>query len=163
MKKITLIRHAKSSWKHNVSDRERPLKSRGYNDAALISEALKENNFTSEAYFSSPAQRALTTAELILSDLGIDVSTIEIREELYDFNGDQVIRFIKALPESLNSIVVFGHNNALTNISNTFGNMVIDNLPTCGVIILSFKSETWNSIQRGTTEFFMTPKQLKNE
>ena len=41
MKELILIRHAKSSWKYNVIDHERPLTDRGLEDAMLVSNYLK--------------------------------------------------------------------------------------------------------------------------
>ncbi|WP_375234981.1 histidine phosphatase family protein, partial [Winogradskyella sp.] len=54
-KKLILIRHAKSSWKYDVSDIDRPLKKRGVTDASIISKAFKEKEYTVNKIYSSPA------------------------------------------------------------------------------------------------------------
>ena len=64
MKKLILIRHAKSSWKHNVTDLERPLSNRGYNDANLMSGILNNFSIDIDAIFSSNSKRTLETAGL---------------------------------------------------------------------------------------------------
>ena len=69
MKKLTLIRHGKSSWNYDVSDRDRPLLERGINDAYLVASALKEP--VVDAVFSSPANRALHTCNIFLRVLNI--------------------------------------------------------------------------------------------
>ena len=63
MKKLTLVRHAKSSWKHNVIDFERPLKTRGENDAVLVANYIKDKLEKPDVIWSSDANRALSTAK----------------------------------------------------------------------------------------------------
>ena len=60
MKTWVMVRHAKSSWEFNVSDRERPLATRGIHDAALVAKELNTYNFHFDKVFSSPAKRAFT-------------------------------------------------------------------------------------------------------
>ena len=72
MKKLILIRHAKSSWKHNVIDHERPLNERGQKDAELISNHLKGKSLIFDLILSSDAMREKTTASIIISNLNID-------------------------------------------------------------------------------------------
>ena len=55
MKELIFVRHGKSSWKYDVGDRERPLKSRGISDAKLVSQVFKNQNVGIDAIFSSPA------------------------------------------------------------------------------------------------------------
>jgi phosphohistidine phosphatase len=57
--------------------------------------------------------------------------------------------------------MVFGHNNAFTNVVNHWGNKTIDNVPTTGLVQLSFKTDSWASVDGGTTESVIFPKQLK--
>ncbi len=161
MKTITLIRHGKSSWEFDVSDDERPLKTRGIRDTQLVAESYKTFNFVPEAIFSSPANRALSTCKIFLNVLNIDMSNIQIVEELYDFSGDMVINFIKSLPDHYNNVMIFGHNHAFTSISNIFGDNFIDNLPTAGLVRLSFSTDTWRSVDKGRTEMIIFPRDLK--
>ena len=87
MKQLVLVRHAKSSWKHDVNDAERPLNKRGFRDAALVSESFKNTVFYPEIIFSSFANRALCTCEIFIKTLNFDKSRLYIKEELYDFGG----------------------------------------------------------------------------
>ena len=161
MKTITLIRHGKSSWEFDVSDDQRPLKTRGVKDSKLVAEYYKTFNFVPDAIFSSPANRALSTCKIFMSVLDIDMSNIQIVDELYDFSGHKVINFMKSLPEDYNNVMIFGHNHAFTSISNIFGDNFIDNLPTAGLVRLSFSSNTWRSVEKGKTELIIFPRDLK--
>ena len=161
MKKVILIRHGKSSWEHDLTDRERPLKARGINDSELISRELCGKSSIPKAVFSSPANRALSTCKIFLKLLKISENEITVVEDLYDFEGQNVINFIKNLPNDLHEVMIFGHNHAFTSISNIFGDTYIDNLPTSGLVKLNFEIDDWKDLKQGTTEFIIFPKELK--
>jgi len=58
-------------------------------------------------------------------------------------------------------LIIFGHNAAITNFVNKFGDIKIDNVPTCGFVSLQFKSGYWEKIQKGETKKIIIPKDLK--
>ncbi|REG87989.1 SixA phosphatase family protein [Winogradskyella sediminis] len=161
MKEILLIRHGKSSWKYDVPDYDRPLKDRGREDSNLVAKALAMKEDISHVVFSSPAKRALSTCKIFTNSLGISEDNITIVEDLYDFDGRNVINFMKSLPNELNKVMIFGHNHAFTSISNIFGDTFIDNLPTSGLVKLIFNIEDWKDLEKGRTEFIIIPKDLK--
>ena len=160
MKTIILVRHGKSSWNEQVTDRERPLKIRGVNDAKRVACQFLKQSSVPKAIFSSPAKRALSTCEIFTNSYNISEESITIVEELYDFGGQNVINFIKNLPNELDEVMIFGHNHAFTSISNIFGNTFIDNLPTSGLVKLNFEINHWKDLKKGTTEFIIIPKEL---
>ena len=161
MKTIILVRHGKSSWEFNVSDRERPLKTRGLRDARLVSKHyLKDNNFPKEI-FSSPAKRAHETCKIFLKMSDLDENNVTIIEDLYDFSGRSVVEFLKKLDDSIDSVMIFGHNHAFTSISNIFGDRFIENLPTSGLVKIRFDVDNWASIKNGKTEMIIIPKELR--
>ncbi|MEZ4856136.1 MAG: phosphoglycerate mutase family protein [Gelidibacter sp.] len=96
MKTLVLIRHAKSSWSHGLQDVDRPLSDRGFNDANLLSNEFKTLNFIPDSVFSSPANRALTTCAIFLWKLcKYQNATLQISNQLYDFEGRKVLDFIR--------------------------------------------------------------------
>ena len=161
MKTIVLVRHGKSSWNEQVTDRERPLKIRGVNDAKHVANQFFNQSNVPKAIFSSPANRALSTCKIFTNSLNISEESIIIVEDLYDFGGQNVINFIKNLPNELDDVMIFGHNHAFTSISNIFGDTFIDNLPTSGLVKLNFEIDDWQDLKKGTTEFIIIPKELK--
>lgn len=161
MKKLIIIRHGKSSWEHDVTDRNRPLKTRGKNDSRLVVRELYRKGDVPCKLFSSPANRALSTCKIFTAFLEISESEIIISEDLYDFDGKNVINFIKNLPNEYEKVMIFGHNHALTSISNIFGDTFIDNLPTSGLVKLTFDIDDWKDLKQGTTEFIIIPKDLR--
>ena len=161
MKTIVLIRHGKSSWEYDVSDKERPLKKRGISDATIISKSFANLQFIPDLVVSSPANRALSTCKIFLQNLNISDKVLKISDEIYDFGGQDVIDFIRSLDDNYASVMLFGHNHAFTAIANLFGDQYIDNLPTSGLVMMTFNANTWKEIDSGKTEHLLFPRMFK--
>ncbi|MFG6687845.1 SixA phosphatase family protein [Mariniflexile sp. HNIBRBA6329] len=161
MKKLTLVRHAKSSWEHNVIDHERPLNERGFIDAQNLSTYLRMSDLKIDAVMSSDATRAKTTAGIFLDNLKIDASLMQLNHDLYDFSGNNLTSVIKACSDKVNNLMVFGHNHAITAFVNTFGSKFIDNVPTCGVVTIEFDIDNWNDLNKGKTINTLFPRDFK--
>ncbi|MBQ4819227.1 histidine phosphatase family protein [Aquimarina sp. MMG016] len=161
MKTLYLIRHAKSSWEFDLPDDKRPLNNRGLNDAELIGEHLKTLIKPIDKVLCSPAERAYSTAKIILSHLEIDDSVFSLEPDLYDFGGHKVIEVIKNCDDDVDTLMIFGHNHAFTSIANLFGSESIDNLPTAGVVCIEFKENNWKDITVGKNLLTIFPKSLK--
>ncbi|TBN13198.1 SixA phosphatase family protein [Hyunsoonleella pacifica] len=161
MKKLILIRHAKSSWEFDVIDHERPLKTRGINDANLVATELKSHNIIPDKVLISDAMRTKLTAQIILPVLNIPESKVSFDYKLYDFSGKDLVDVIKSCGNSVETLMVFGHNHAITAFVNTYGDKFIDNVPTCGVVIIEFEESEWSKISTGKTTYTLFPRNLK--
>jgi len=161
MKTLYIIRHAKSSWEFNLEDHKRPLNNRGLNDANLVGIKLKELVKSIDKVYSSDAERAKITANIVLEQMGIEEEFLSLEPKLYDFNGHHVIEVIKACDNAVNTLMIFGHNHAFTSIANLYGSTIIDNLPTAGVVGIQFDTNNWNEIEVGKTVLTIFPKQLR--
>lgn len=161
MKKLILVRHAKSSWEHDVIDHERPLKKRGFDDAILVSNQLKTNFSSVDLALSSDAVRAKTTANIFVDTLNIDRNIFQLNHELYDFSGMDLVNVIKNCDNSVKSLMIFGHNHAITGFSNTYGDTYIDNVPTSGVVIFEFDIDNWIDLKPGKTLRTLFPRDFK--
>ncbi len=161
MKTLYLVRHAKSSWKHDVDDHKRPLKKRGQRDAHLVSEKVKAEIVPPQKIVTSDATRALSTAHFFKEALDVPESNFEMEHELYDFSGQNVMRIIKSLDDSLDTVMIVGHNHAFTSIVNMLGDRYIENVPTCGFVMLQFDEDHWKDITTGRTVKTIFPRDLK--
>ncbi|GGZ70662.1 SixA phosphatase family protein [Algibacter mikhailovii] len=161
MKRLILIRHAKSSWNFDVIDHQRPLNKRGLNDADLVSTYLVESNPKIDILLCSDAQRTRLTADFFISKLSIDSDQIVFNHDLYDFDGRSLENVIKNCDPSTNNLMVFGHNHAITFFVNKFGNKYVENVPTCGVVIINFDISDWSDLTKGETIQIIFPKQIK--
>ncbi len=161
MKQLILVRHGKSSWEYPVNDKDRPLMERGIKDGHLVAGAFRKKGIMPDAVFSSPAIRALHTCMVFLRNLNLPFDQFQLAEGLYDFSGDDVLQFIGNLDDSLNTVMVFGHNHAFTHLANSLGNQYIDNVPTSGLVHLKFEINEWNALGKGSTVNTVFPKYLK--
>ena len=160
MKTAILVRHGKSSWEYNVSDRDRPLMERGIKDVNKVAKEFSSNSIHIDAAYSSPANRALHTAMIFLRTINFPFTKFELSNELYDFSGEDVYRFLKGLNNDQDTVIIFGHNEAFTHIANSLGNMYIDNVPTSGLVQLKFDTNDWSAVTKGITAQTLFPKQL---
>ena len=162
MKRIIFVRHAKSSWEHEVNDEKRPLKKRGITDAVLVSKDFVNSNIRPEIVFSSPAKRAFETCKIFVRNLNIIEENVRINDALYDFGGQNVVQFIKLMANNYKTVMIFGHNHALTSIVNTYGTTYVDNLPTSGLVVIDFDIENWSDLNQGKTVKTIFPRDLKD-
>ena len=161
MKRLYLIRHAKSSWKHQVSDQFRPLKRRGLTDVSLIAEHTKTLFEMPDAILCSPSKRTTQTANVFQNKWLIDNSLIQLKEELYDFSGSNLIKTIRECDDTINNLMIFAHNFAVTDFVNTFGTLDVNSVPTCGFVVIDFEISSWRNLKKGQTVYKLFPKDLK--
>ena len=161
-KTLYLVRHAKSSWKNpELSDSERPLNKRGKHDAPLIGRFLKQKNEIPELLVSSPAKRALKTAELFAEELHIKKKIIP-EESLYMTGINDFISVIENIDDSVNSIMLFSHNPGITGFANYITGSDVENIPTAGTARIDFNINRWKDFRKtkGELKFFISPKNL---
>lgn len=161
MKKLFLIRHAKSSWNQPLHDKDRPLSKRGVADATLMAVKLRAYLPDSFVIFSSHATRALETAKIFAHEYHYSKDLIVIKEALYTFDVHELTQVIKSVDDRFDNILVFCHNQAVTDFVNDFGNVFVDNIVTCGFVSMEFEQENWNSIAAGKVNKIVFPKDFK--
>lgn len=161
MKNLILIRHAKSSWDTPLRDIDRPLDQRGVQDAHLVS--LNIFNFLPQTFviWSSIAKRASDTAIIFAQNILYPIESIIYKKELYTFDENQLEKTIKAIDDSYDSVIIFGHNAAITNFVNKFGDIFVDNVPTTGFVSLEFDTDYWKQIKKNKTKQIISPKDFK--
>ncbi len=161
MKNLILIRHAKSSWEAPLKDFDRPLMKRGILDAHDVSSNISK--FLPKTYiiWSSTAARALETALIFAQNISYPIESIVYKDDLYTFDEKQLENVIKSCDNSLESVILFGHNEAITNFVNKFGDVFIENVPTSGFVSLQFDTESWDQLNKGKTHKTIFPKDLK--
>lgn len=144
MKKIVLFRHGKTEAHHSSGDFFRELTHRGFEQVPLMSKKLAETGLISDAIFTSPASRAIQTADMIASTFGIDKHKIIIEKSLYLCDAPHLLSFVRNLPEQFESVVIVGHNNGLTDFINMYSEIRLDNLPTSGYAMLVHEGLLWS-------------------
>jgi len=162
MKTIYLIRHAKSDWGAYVDDFDRPLNDRGKRDAPVMARRLKLRNVDIDAFVSSPAKRALKTAKIFAAEFSLQHEQIVQIPELYMAPAATFYSVLESLDNSLSSVLIFSHNNGITEFANSLGIARIDNMPTCSVFAFTVEAESWVQIRTALKQFvfFDYPKNV---
>lgn len=159
MKKIVLVRHAKSCWKdESLSDFLRPLSKRGRKNAPFMAGVLRQKGVLPDIIVSSPACRAKETVELLASHLGF-VNPIAFEERLYEATGEEIERVIKSIDEKYESAFVVGHNPGMNEFASRFVAFE-QNIVTCGIVEIAFACERFCDISPENAVFvaFEYPK-----
>ncbi len=146
---LTIVRHGKSDWEYDsLTDYDRPLKLRGYNDAYKMALRLKKAGSPPEKIYTSPANRALYTAVIFSRVFFEAFDLIRIKEEIYLGSYRTLMDEIKNCPDNCNHLAIFAHNPGVTNLANQFVDEPIYNIPTSGWVRFEFNIEKWQDIAR---------------
>lgn len=161
MRRIILLRHAKSSWDdHRLSDAARPLNKRGLRDAPEMGRRFKNRGIRPAAILSSNATRAITTARLVAGEIGFPAESIRELPDLYLASPRTIVALLARVAENYNDLVLVGHNPGLSELADRISDARIDNLPTCGAFAASFDCGSWADIlsRPGTMDWYDYPK-----
>ncbi len=163
MKKLYLVRHAKSSWSEpSLSDRQRPLNGRGKKNAPDMACRFVETNTAVDLIVSSPANRAKTTATHLADAMDYPPEKIQTWDELY-FNGiSSQLELIQTMDSSIRSLMLVGHNPDMTSLLNALCGYQVSNMPTCAIASIEFAGE-WFEVawENGALTDYDYPKRVK--
>lgn len=161
MKRLFLIRHAKSSWSQpGLDDVDRPLNKRGQNDAPVMATRLGAKGIHPELIVSSPAKRAKKTARFMADGTGYDRDKIRYIEDLYLGSLDVHLKVLDSLFETTDTLFLVGHNDTLTRLAEYLSGKSLGNIPTCGIVALEYPEDFgFTTIAgMGNLLFFWFPK-----
>ncbi|WP_292889317.1 histidine phosphatase family protein [Nonlabens sp.] len=161
MKRLIVIRHGKSTWELQVRDHDRVLTQQGIDDAHSIGNALNDLDLTPDQIWTSTAARALQTATLVSEYIDYRLTKLQLKRELYTFSGNDLMDVIATAEDTIATLVICSHNQGITDLVNDWGSIRFDNVPTTGVVVIDFDSNSWSSLGKGTTKFHLFPKLLK--
>jgi phosphohistidine phosphatase len=149
MKRLILLRHAKSSWSEDrLPDSERPLSGRGERDAPRMGARLREHSPRPDLVLSSPALRARSTAKLVARALGYPDDGIRLDARLYLATPTEILAVVAEQTDTLDSVLVVGHNPGLTELTNLLlPELELANLATAGTVIVDCATERWANIR----------------
>ena len=163
--RLTLLRHAKSSWSNpGLPDHDRPLSKRGKRDAPMMGARLAARGARPSAILSSTARRALTTARRVAEALGFPLDEVRSSRSLYFAGTREILQFITEQPAEWPEIIVVGHNPGFTDLSNLLlPELRLDNLPTAGFVAMDFPVRDWSEITqvRASLLYWDYPKSLQ--
>lgn len=148
MKELILVRHAKSDWANeSVKDIDRHLNDRGYADAYQLSQWYKSEFSLPDLMVSSPATRAMNTAYIFARTFRMPEAQIMVHGDLYESTLQEYLKVISGIDKKISRLMMFGHNPAITNLTNELNkDLMFENVPTCGIIKIGFPYDSWKEV-----------------
>ncbi len=164
-RRLTLCRHAKSDWNdRTLSDFERPLNARGLRDAPTMARrflaGLDREPTMRLQLVSSPALRALTTAQIFAETLGIANREIKLEPRIYEAMPGTLLEIVRGFDPTQHHVLMFGHNPGFSDFARLLADCPFSELPTCAAAHLRFNG-SWRDLNPGDAELlrYNFPKQ----
>jgi phosphohistidine phosphatase len=162
MKRLILLRHAKSSWDHDgLADHDRPLAKRGLRDAPHMGKRLAQHGIAPKLLLTSSAVRARTTAELVIEALGRPDVEIRIEPAIYLASPGQLLDAVASQDDDVGELILVGHNPGMTQLANMLlPEFPLPNLPTAGTVGVDCDCASWSIFDTGPfrLRFYDFPK-----
>ncbi|HZP09905.1 histidine phosphatase family protein [Methyloceanibacter sp.] len=168
---LVLLRHAKSSWNNpTLPDQDRPLATRGANDAPLMGRAMAERGIDPDLVLCSSARRTRDTLALVLPELKVEPEVV-YRDELYHPSPMEMLGLLHEVPASASRLLMVGHNpelqafalNLVGSGPKHYRDRMREKYPTAGLAVINFPSGSWKGVDlgSGTLNLFLSPKELR--
>ena len=168
MKRLYLLRHAKSSWKdRSLADRDRPLAGRGRRAAKAMAAHLEAEGIRPELVLCSPARRTRETLERVQAAFGDEVEVL-FEEALYGATEAGLLARLRVLPREVDSAMVIGHNPGLWKLAVALSSegaelaRMREKYPTAALATIDLPADGWSALERSGGELvaFVRPRDL---
>lgn len=155
MKKLLLVRHAKSSWDDiSQKDFDRTLNDRGHRDAPGMAKRLLKDDVSLDVLISSTAVRALTTAEYFAEAFDIKKKNIIHEPSLYLAEAKVFFEIISKIDDDNKTVAIFSHNPGITEFANQLCNTRVDDMPTCAIFAVKADIKSWKAFAEAEKKFW---------
>jgi phosphohistidine phosphatase len=171
MRRLLLLRHAKSSWSEpGASDHARPLNRRGQEAAPRIGAYLSRHKLVPDVVLCSTAKRTRETWDLVAAAMRAGPAANYV-ERLYDAGLRTLVDIFREADPAAKSVLVVGHNPGLQEVATDLiaaGDLddrerLREKLPTGGLVVIDFAIADWSSLhtRSGRLERFVVPRMLE--
>lgn len=164
MKRLHLLRHAKSSWEdESLPDRERPLAPRGLRASKRMARHIADAGLGLELVVSSPARRARQTLDPLLELLEPE---LRIEPRVYGAGVAELLALVRELPKEVDRVLLVGHNPGLHDFAESLAAEGEDRLagkyPTGALASFELDIESWADaeLRRARLVAFVRPRDL---
>lgn len=169
MRRLMLLRHAKSARPEGVRDFDRPLAPRGLKAAARVGAYLADEQLVPDFAYVSPARRARETWDLVRPHLG-DVSE-RSEPRLYEAAADQLLAIVREIGREIGTLLIIGHNPGLEDLARLLVRsgkrdarvQLKQKYPTAALAVIDCTIGNWRETapRSGRLARFITPRSLE--
>jgi len=166
-RRLYLLRHAKSSWKHpELADHDRPLAGRGRSAAVAMADYMAEQKIVPELVLCSTAVRTRETYERI--EAGLARAPVRYERRLYGASADDLLECLRGVPDEVRSVLMIGHNPAIEEFAIQLARPSPERddleakFPTAALATLELAGSCWRDLQpgRATLIAYVRPRDL---
>jgi phosphohistidine phosphatase len=172
MRRLMLLRHAKSDWATGLRDRDRPLNERGREAAPRMGAYMARHGLVPDLIIASTATRVRETLDLLLPSFP-EAPHIAHDEKLYETEPEVLLDIIKEAPRTVHALLLVGHNPSLAELAGLLmasGDVetrqrLIEKFPTAGLAVIDFAFDDWRKVhpKSGRLDRFVVPRMLESE
>ena len=148
MRTLYISRHAEAEHSFDT-DFSRCLTSCGKEEAGWLGKYLLKHDIIIDAVLSSPAQRALNTAKIIIQQVHLPSEKLLSFPELYHADLLTLLQFIRSLDNQHQHLLLVAHNPGLSDLVHYLIDTDVGHLPTCGFCGLDLDIDSWSQLERG--------------
>lgn len=170
MKRLTILRHAKSSWNDpHLEGFNRPLNDRGWKSARRVGRELEKRGVKFDLVIASPAARVRETIDGLKEKLALNVE-IRFEPRMYATSEEMLLTIVRDIPESSYMPLLVGHNPGLQqlivalthNDSDDLRSHVEQKFPTAALAAIELPAHRWIEVTPGTGKItdLILPKKL---
>ncbi|MGY1502489.1 SixA phosphatase family protein [Streptomyces sp. QTS52] len=157
LRRLVVLRHAKSAWPTGVDDHDRPLGPRGLRDAPAAGQALAEADCLPELVLCSTAERARRTWELAAAEWGTP-PPVRHDPRLYGADVPELLAVVREVPPAVGTLLLVGHNPGLEELVLELAGDALDDaldtvrtkFPTSAIAVLAWHGDGWQDLAPGT-------------
>jgi phosphohistidine phosphatase len=165
---VVLLRHGKSSWSDTtLADIDRPLAPRGERASRKVAKYIRRERIQPALVLCSPSLRTRQTLEAVAAALG-KRCTVEVVPQLYGASEEDLLEQLQALPASVRSVMLIGHNPGLHRLALGLASrgahlpQLAEKFPTGALATLLVRNNGWAALVPGAAELvdYVVPRQL---
>jgi phosphohistidine phosphatase len=164
-KNLYLLRHAHSFEKQmGQSDKERELSPSGIKESLQIGTYLLKNKLVPEIIYTSTANRAKATTQLVIDTMKLDPEKISCEEALYDASVRTFLEFVNNIENHFTSAMCVGHNPVISYLCEYLTRAEIGDMPTGSLAVITFRFSSWAEAGQANGELvsYITPVSLQS-
>lgn len=169
MKKVILLRHAKSSWEDpDLDDHDRPLNMRGRQAAPIIGAWLARRKHIPDKVLCSSSRRTRQTVRRMKDTLPLPEP--EVDPELYHASPEDMRERLSQLPADCDTVMIVGHQPGLGSFTRQLANgkearrckRAYEHFPTAAAAVLELDVDDWSALDYAKARFvdFAKPREL---
>jgi phosphohistidine phosphatase len=171
MRRLMLLRHAKSDWSvPGARDHDRTLSARGREAAPKMGAYMARHALVPDLILASTAVRVEETLDLVLPAFE-KAPKIARDGRVYEAEADGLLELVKETPRTAHSLLLVGHNPGLGELAGLLiaaGDVearqrLIEKFPTAALAVIDFAIDEWGKVhpRGGRLDRFVVPRALE--